>query len=265
MNDRDFSFKKSLGQNFLQDNNIIKRIVNTVDWKEETLVIEVGPGSGALTKELVKYPVHVLAYEIDSRLEWTLDQALKGCSNITLIYDDFLKRNVKEDLKSFSYQHLIFVSNLPYYITTPIITKLIEEDLFVEEILVMVQKEVGERFFAKPKTKEYNSLSVFLQYHYEIKKEFVVSRNAFLPKPNVDSIIVKMVRKDFPLFVKNKDQFYRLVRDSFRFKRKTLKNNLKEYPLSDLEKVLQDYHYSLSSRAEELPLEVFVAMSNLLS
>lgn len=265
MNDRDFSFKKSLGQNFLQDSNIIKRIVNTVDWKDQTLVIEVGPGSGALTKELVKLPVQVLAYEIDSRLEWALDQALKDYSNITLIYDDFLKRNVKKDLKEFSYQHLVFVSNLPYYITTPIITKLIEDDLEVEEILIMVQKEVGERFLAKPKTKEYNSLSVFLQYHYEIKKEFIVSRNAFLPKPNVDSLIIKMIRKDSPLFVENKDQFYRLVRDSFRFKRKTLKNNLKDYPLSQMEQVLQAYHYSLSSRAEELPLEVFVAMSNALS
>lgn len=265
MNDRDFSFKKSLGQNFLQDSNIIKRIVNTVDWKDQTLVIEVGPGSGALTKELVKLPVQVLAYEIDSRLEWALDQALKDYSNITLIYDDFLKRNVKKDLKEFSYQHLVFVSNLPYYITTPIITKLIEDDLEVEEILIMVQKEVGERFLAKPKTKEYNSLSVFLQHHYEIKKEFIVSRNAFLPKPNVDSLIIKMIRRDSPLFVENKDRFYRLVRDSFRFKRKTLKNNLKDYPLSQIEPVLQAYHYSLSSRAEELPLEVFVAMSNVLS
>lgn len=260
-----FEFKKNFGQNFLKDKNIIEKIVNSVGIKDNSLVIEIGPGAGALTKELSVISKQVLAYEIDCRLEEVLDKNLMHCNNVDIIYDDFLNRSVKEDIKKYQYQHLYVVSNLPYYITTPIITKLIEEELKVEKVVVMVQKEVGDRFSAKPGSKDYNSLTVFLNYYFEVNKLFVVNRNSFIPKPNVDSIVVSLTSKTNLLHVKNESHFFKLVRDSFKYKRKTLKNNLKNYDLKKVEKVLNEYNMTLTTRAEQLPLEVFVKISNCLS
>ncbi len=265
MRDQDFLFKKSLGQNFLQDANILKKIVTAGKLDQDTLVLEVGPGSGNLTQFLAKEAKEVVAYEIDERLKPVLDMNLKETNNVTIIFDDFLKRDVKEDLQQFSYQHLAIVANLPYYITTPIITKVLEENLPVEKMVVMVQKEVGDRFAAVPGQKDYSSLSVYLHYFFEVKKEFIVSRNAFLPKPNVDSIVVSFIRKEQLLPLKNRAHFFRLVRDSFQYKRKTLRNNLKSYPLDQIEAVLKEYHFDLSVRAEQLPMEVFVQISNRLA
>ena len=258
----EFQFKKSLGQNFLQDKNILRRIVEVSHIKENSLVIEVGPGSGNLTKEIAKVANNVLCYEIDTRLEPILKESLKEFDNIDIIFDDFLKRDIKKDLETVSYEHLYLVANLPYYITTPIIEKVIETNLPFQQVTVMVQKEVGERFQATPKTKEYNSLTVYLNYYFEIKKEFIVSRNAFIPKPNVDSIVISLKKKEKLLELKNKDLFNTLLKDSFRFKRKTIKNNLNQYDLEIISKILEKHGFSLTSRAEELPLELFVELAN---
>lgn len=262
MEEIQFNFKKSFGQNFLTDTNLVKKIVNGAEIKENALVIEIGPGAGILTKELATQSKQVLAYEIDTRLEEILDKNLKAHCNIDIIYDDFLNRNVKADLDKYTYDHLYVVSNLPYYITTPIITKLIEEDIDVERIVVMVQKEVGDRFTAKYGTKDYNSLTVFLNYYFDAKKLFIVSRNNFIPKPNVDSVIVSLTKKEQLHKVKDKTKFFQFIRDCFKFKRKTLRNNLKNYDLEKIEEILEKHHYSLSTRAEQLPLEIFVEISN---
>ena len=257
-----FKFKKSYGQNFLQDKNIIINIVDKTNISKNSLVIEVGPGSGALTMELAKVAKNVLSYEIDTRLEETLDENLKEFDNVEIIYDDFLNRDIKEDIKEYSYDNIYFVANIPYYITTPILEKLIESKIDFKAITMMVQKEVADRFSAHVKTRNYGSITVFLNYYFDIEKLIYVSRNAFIPKPNVDSEVIALRKKDKRFEVKNEQFFFQLVRDSFRFKRKNIRNNLKNYDLKKIEEVLNKYNKDLTARAEELELSVFVDLAN---
>jgi len=260
---KDFQFKKKYGQNFLNNEGIIDKIVSAINIKDISLVVEVGPGDGALTNKLKNSFDNVLAYEIDKDLEEVLiNRFAKG--NVKFVFDDFLNRNIEKDLEKYSVDHIYFVANLPYYITTPIVLKLIESKIDFENIVIMVQKEVADRFSAAIGTKDYNSLTVFLNYYYDIEKLFVVSRNNFYPVPNVDSAVVKMTLKEKRLDVKDLDLFFKLVRDSFQYKRKTLKNNLKEYDLELIEKVLQKHSMDLSIRAERIPLELFVELANAL-
>jgi 16S rRNA (adenine1518-N6/adenine1519-N6)-dimethyltransferase len=256
----DHKFKKKFGQNFLQDKNIISKIANVCDTKSDDLIIEIGPGGGALTKELVEKS-QVLAYEIDNDLKENLTNIFVD-KNVDFIFDDFLNRDINIDLKKYNYKNLYVIANLPYYITTPIIQKIIDSNLLFNSITIMIQKEVGDRFSAKPKTKDYNSLTVYLNYYFEIKKEFIVSRNAFIPKPNVDSIVVTLKRKKELLYLKDENLFNKLLKDAFKFKRKTIKNNLKDYDLNKIEEILKKYNFNLTSRAEELPLLVFVDITN---
>jgi len=265
INENNFSFKKKFGQNFIVDKNVINNIVNKSEVDKDTLVIEIGPGAGSLTYGLCQKAGFVLCYEIDKTLEKMLKENLNEFSNYIVIFDDFLKRNIKKDLQQYNYQKVYVVANLPYYITTPIIIKLIEDELNIDRIVVMVQKEVGDRFKALPGTKEYNSLSIYLNYFYSVKKILDVSRNVFIPKPNVDSIVVCFDKKKEKLELKEEKLFFKLVRDSFSFKRKTLKNNLKNYDLEKIEKVLNKYNLDLSVRAESLSIEIFVEIANILS
>lgn len=257
-----FKFKKNYGQNFLRETAIVEKIANSADITKDALVIEIGPGSGMLTKPLAKRAKQVLCYEIDITLKEILSDYLSNYDNVDVIYDDFLRRNIKNDIEKYSYDNMFVVSNLPYYITTPIITKIIDEKLDVSKIVVMVQKEVGDRFAAKVGSKEYNSLTVFLNYYFNIKKLFVVSRNCFVPKPNVDSIVVELSRKRELATVNNLDVFFKLVRDSFTYKRKTLRNNLKNYNLEKISEILSKYNLDLNVRAENISLDVFVDISN---
>lgn len=257
----EFNFKKKFGQNFITDENIIDSIINKADIMDDTLVIEVGPGSGSLTYKLCTKAKQVVCFEIDVTLKEVLSNNLKEFNNVDIIYEDFLKVDLVEILKQYQYKNLYLIANLPYYITTPIITKLIDERIDIDKIIVMVQKEVGSRFTAKPNSKDYNSLSIFLQYNFNIKKLMDISRNVFIPKPNVDSIIVEFSKKE-KLPVKNLDVFYNLVKDSFVQKRKTLKNNLKKYDLLIVEQVLEKYGYDLNVRAEQLDIKIFIDISN---
>lgn len=257
-----FNLKKMFGQNFIIDENIINNIITKANIDKSTLVIEIGPGAGSLTYKLSKYAKNVLCYEIDNSLSELLKDNLKGLDNVEIIYKDFLKANVLEDIKKYNYQKLYVVANLPYYITTPIIIKFIEESIPVDKLVVMVQKEVGDRFKAQPNTKEYNSLSVYLNYYFNIKKLLDVSKNVFIPKPNVDSIVVEFSKKEDKYNLKNKELFFKLVKDSFNQKRKTLKNNLKNYDLEKIEQVLRRYNYNLNVRAEQLSIEIFVDIAN---
>ena len=260
-----FSLKKKFGQNFIVDENIINSIINKSEIDKDTLVIEIGPGAGSLTFKLAGASKNVLCYEIDTTLQEVLKESISECDNVEVIYQDFLQTNVLKDLEKYSYKKLYVVANLPYYITTPIIVKIIEDSIPVDKMVVMVQKEVGDRFKAVPGNKDYGSLSVFLNYYFDVKKVLDVSCNVFIPKPNVDSIVVEFKKKDIVPEVIDKDLFFKLIRDSFSQKRKTLRNNLKGYNLEIVEKVLNDFGFDLTVRAEQLPLEVFVSIANSLS
>lgn len=262
MNENNFGFKKKFGQNFIIDENIINGIVTKAEIDDETLVIEIGPGAGSLTNGIAKKAKNVLCYEIDTTLENMLKDNLKEYNNIEIIFGDFLNANVIEDIKKYSYKKLYVVANLPYYITTPIILKLIEDKIMPDKIVVMVQKEVGDRFKAKPGTKDYSSLSVYLNYYFSITKLMDISRNVFMPRPNVDSIVVEFKKINNNIELKDKDVFFKLVRDSFVQKRKTLRNNLKNYDLNKIEEVLKKHNFDLSVRAEQLSIEIFAEISN---
>lgn len=262
LNANGFKFSKKFGQNFIVDENIINNIINKSMIDKDTLVIEIGPGAGSLTYKLALNSKNVIAYEIDESLKDILNYNLSGLSNVEIIYGDFLLRDVKKDLEKYEYKKLYVVANLPYYITTPIIVKLIEDELNVDKIVIMVQKEVGDRFKAKPNSKDYSSLSVFLNYYYDVFKIMDVSRNVFMPKPNVDSIVLEFVKKDDMLFVKDKTLFFKLIRDSFKQKRKNIRNNLKCYDLDVINNVLSKYGFDLNARAEQLSIEVFVSIAN---
>lgn len=262
LNSHQFHFKKNYGQNFIIDRNIIEKIILASQIDNETLVIEVGPGAGSLTVELAQYAKQILCYEIDTTLKPVLEDNLKLYNNVDVIYSDFLKSSPLVDIKKYQYNKLYVIGNLPYYITTPIIMKIVEDHLPVDKLVIMVQKEVGDRFRAKPGTRDYGSFTVFLDYYFDVHKLLDVSRNVFLPKPNVDSIVVEFTRKKEQLPLLDDAFFFQFVRDCFKQKRKNLRNNLKKYDLNILESLLQEQGYSLQDRAEKLPLNVFVVVAN---
>lgn len=252
-----FDYKKSLGQNFLKDQNIISKIVESINPGSNDLIIEIGPGAGSLTKELVKKNCDVICFEIDKRLEEVLNSI--DSNNLKVVFEDFLKVDISKYITK-KYEKLYFVGNLPYYITTAIINKIVKESN-PYEIIIMIQKEVAERFMAKPCTREYGSLSVFLQYNFDIVKICNVSKNCFEPVPKVDSMVIKL-KKIENYNVKDEKMFYNLIKDAFRQKRKNLRNNLKSYDLNNIEKSLNEINKSLTNRAEELTVEDFIYLSN---
>ena len=255
-------FKKKFGQNFLRDTNIVKKIVNTSGIDENSLVIEVGPGGAIMTRELASRAKNVLAYEIDTDLENELAMKLSSFQNVEVLFRDFLKTDIKADVEKYDYDKLLFVSNVPYYITTPIIMKLIKSGLHFNKIVMMVQKEVGNRFSTNPGNREYGSITVLLNYFYNVKKEFFVSKKEFIPVPKVDSVVISFTEKDNKLTLKNFDFFEQILRDSFQYKRKNIRNNLKKYDLNVVEEVLKKHNLNLNSRAETFGLEVFVDIAN---
>lgn len=257
-----FHLKKQFGQNFIIDENIINNIIDKSNLDKNTMVIEIGPGAGSLTYKLAIASKNVLCYEIDSTLEPILTENLAQINNVDIIFEDFLKAKVMDTISKYNFDKLYVVANLPYYITTPIITKIIEENIPVDKIVVMVQKEVGDRFKATPNSKDYSSLSIYLNYYFDISKIMDVSRNVFLPKPNVDSIIICFDKKENKINLKNQEIFFKLVRDSFKQKRKNLRNNLRSYNLDKVEKILNKYNLDLNARAEALSIEQFAEIAN---
>ena len=260
----EFRFKKKYGKNFLHNKEIIKKIALCGEVLSNSLIMEVGPGSGNLTVVLADLykDSTVLAYEIDNSLKDILLSRVSDYTNINIIFNDFLKADLVNDFKNYKYDNLYFISNVPYYITTPILFKLVSSGLDFTKIVMMVQKEVGERFSSKTSTKEYGALTVILNYFFDIKKEFIVDRNQFTPRPNVDSVVVSFKRKKDMLELKNREFFLQLVHDSFQFKRKMLRNNLKKYDLGKVEEVLKKYNYDLTVRAEELDYTIYVDLAN---
>lgn len=268
-----FSFKKSLGQNFLIDLNILSKIVGAAELTKEKGVIEIGPGIGALTEQLARQAGKVVAIEIDQRLLPILADTLSPYPHAEVVHGDVLEMDVASLIQErFTEQSSVsVVANLPYYVTSAILMKLLEERLPLENIVVMIQKEVAERISATPGTKAYGALSVLAQFYAEADIVTIVPHTVFIPQPNVDSAVLRLrIRQKPAVEVKSEKMFYRVVKASFAQRRKTLSNNLmnnlfgkdrKEEMLAMLEEAGIDP----ARRGETLSLEEFARISNLLS
>lgn len=268
-----FTFKKSLGQNFLTEPNILRKIVETASIDQETNVLEVGPGIGALTEQLAQNGHQVLAFEIDDRLIPVLKDTLAPYSNVTIIHQDILQADLSTIIKTEFSDDLPIkvVANLPYYITTPILMHFLEAQVPIAEMVVMLQKEVADRISAKPGTKAYGSLSIAVQYYMEAKVAFIVPKTVFVPQPNVDSAILKLTRREKPAAeVKNEQAFFKLVKAAFALRRKTLWNNLQNSYGKDeetkkwLAESLAECGIDPKRRGETLSIAEFAALSNTL-
>lgn len=268
-----FTFKKSFGQNFLTDTNILQKIVDTAEIDDQVNVIEIGPGIGALTEFLAERAAQVMAFEIDHRLVPILADTLRDFDNVTVANEDILKVDLAQHIQNFKNPDLPIkvVANLPYYITTPILMHLIESGIPFSEFVVMMQKEVADRISAKPNTKAYGSLSIAVQYYMTAKVAFIVPRTVFVPAPNVDSAILKMVRRPEPaVAVEDEKFFFKVSKASFTHRRKTLWNNLTGYfgktdEIKDkLTKALDQAGLSPSVRGEALGLEEFASLADAL-
>ncbi|MGR5847110.1 16S rRNA (adenine(1518)-N(6)/adenine(1519)-N(6))-dimethyltransferase RsmA [Streptococcus pneumoniae] len=268
-----FTFKKSFGQNFLTDTNILQKIVDTAEIDGQVNVIEIGPGIGALTEFLAERAAEVMAFEIDHRLVPILADTLRDFDNVTVVNEDILKVDLAQHIQNFKNPDLPIkvVANLPYYITTPILMHLIESGIPFSEFVVMMQREVADRISAKPNTKAYGSLSIAVQYYMTAKVAFIVPRTVFVPAPNVDSAILKMVRRPEPaVAVENEKFFFKVSKASFTHRRKTLWNNLTGYfgkteEVKDkLTKALDQAGLSPSVRGEALSLEEFASLADAL-
>ena len=256
---KDFEFKKSLGQNFIKDDNIINKIARNACVDKDTLVIEIGPGAGSLSKKIVPLCGNAILYEIDTRLKDILNSELNGNVNYEIIFGDFLEQNIVEDIAKYNYKKLYVVANLPYYITTPIITKLLDE-VYPDKIIIMIQEEVADRLCAEPRSRDYGMISVLLGSRYDIKKLFRVSRNCFVPMPNVESAVISLDKCD-RLGNTNIAVFEKLIKDAFQYKRKNLRKNLRGYQQDKIEKILKINNYDLSNRAEDIPVSVFIEIA----
>ena len=262
-----FKFSKSLGQNFLIDTNVIDRILEGARVKEGDYVIEVGPGIGTLTKEMGRSAEKVVAIEIDKTLIPILEETLEDFPNIEVINQDILKVNVQELVKEkLNGGPVKLVANLPYYITTPIVMKFLEEDIPVTDIVVMVQKEVADRMNAKPNTKDYGALSVAVQYYCDTEIVAKAPRHMFMPQPNVDSTVIGLhVREEKKYNVDNEDIFFKTVKASFGQRRKTLLNSLGGLGFLSKDQIkiaLQEANIDEKRRGETLSIEEFASLSN---
>ncbi|KDE50774.1 16S rRNA (adenine(1518)-N(6)/adenine(1519)-N(6))-dimethyltransferase RsmA [Geobacillus sp. CAMR5420] len=269
-----FSFKKSLGQNFLIDANILRKIVDVADISPDTGAIEIGPGIGALTEQLARRAKKVVAFEIDGRLLPILADTLSPYDNVRIFHQDVLKADlhavIAEELADVSDR--MVVANLPYYVTTPIIMKLLTERLPIRGMVVMLQKEVADRLAAKPGTKDYGSLTIAVQYYTEAEVVMTVPRTVFMPQPNVDSAVIRLVKRQHPpVVVDDEGVFFQVVRASFAQRRKTLFNNLtnnlpggKENK-EKIERVLVALGIDPRRRGETLDIAEFASLSNALA
>ena len=259
--------KKKFGQNFLIDNNIVKKIVSTANIDKDTGVIEIGPGIGAMTEILAMNAGKVLCYEIDEDMVKILSEVITN-DNVKVIHNDFLKVNILEDISYFEgLKRIVAVSNLPYYITTPIIFKLLDHSDVISSMYFMVQKEVCTRLTACEGNRDYGSLSVLIKLNGIAKQEFVVTRNCFYPAPNVDSAIVSIVINKDDCSLKNDPNFLKFVQNIFEQKRKTLYNNISsKYDVSKekVYEVFKEIGLEESIRAEKLSLEKIIKIYEML-
>lgn len=269
LNKYGFKFSKSLGQNFLIDGNILKKIIDRGNITKEDLILEIGPGIGTLTEELALNSKKVVAVEIDKSLLPILDETLETYANVEIVHGDILEINVKKLIEEkLDGGPVKVVANLPYYITTPIIGRLIVEDLNISSIIVMIQKEVAQRIVAQPNTKDYSSLTVFTNFYAEPEIILQVPKTVFMPQPKVDSAVIKLdMKKEVPQV--NREVFFKVVRSAFGKRRKTILNSLStgELKLDKglIRKTLEEAQIPLNHRAENLNIEDFIKISEILT
>ncbi len=267
----DFKIAKKFGQNFLVDESVLKAIIDCSGLSKEDCVLEIGPGMGVMTQVLCEKAGHVLAVEIDRELIPILKVSLFGYDNVKVINDDVLKLDLNEVLaESFGNIPVKVVANLPYYITTPIIMKLLEENINFKSITVMVQKEVGERLCASPGGKDYGAVTVAVQYRCIPNKVLVVPPEAFIPQPEVDSMVIRLdSRAEPPVKLKDEKMYFRVVKASFGQRRKTLLNALASGNLGrtkeELRAILLKHGIDEKRRGETLSLQEFASIANELS
>jgi len=258
-----FRFSKGLGQNFLIDDSVLDDIIQASEITSEDFVIEIGPGIGTLTKLLLNKARRVCTIELDSDLIPILKEELKEYENLEIIKGDALKVDFNEiigDEKSVK-----IVANLPYYVTTPIISKLLNGNYNINSIIIMIQKEVAERIAAKPSTKEYGALTLLVQYYSSVEIVRKVSPKAFIPQPKVESMVIKLNKFDAPrVTIKDKELFFKIVRESFNMRRKTLSNSLKNINLEKdkLQKAFENAGIDPKRRGETLSIEEFGKLSD---
>ena len=267
VNKHNFKFSKSLGQNFLIDDNVIDRILEGARLSETDRIIEVGPGIGTLTREMGKVAENVVAIEIDKTLIPILKETLADLDNVEVVNEDILKVDVQGLInEKLNGGPVKLVANLPYYITTPIVMKFLEEDIPVTDIVVMVQKEVADRMNAKPSTKDYGALSVAVQYYCDTEIVAKAPRHMFVPQPNVDSIVIGLhVRDEKKYIVDNEDIFFKTVKASFGQRRKTLLNSLGGLGFlskDQIKEALKAANIDEKRRGETLSIDEFANLSN---
>ena len=266
LNENNLHAKKKFGQNFLTDQNILSQIVNSADINKDTLVIEIGPGLGSLTELLCKASGFVLCYEIDNDLIPILNDNLKEYNNFEVINKDILEVDINSDIDKYikNYKNVYVVANLPYYITTPIILGLLSQTNKISRYVMMMQLEVADRICGKPKTKDYNALSIAIMYRAIATKVIKVPRTVFIPAPNVDSAVVRLDLYDNPKYIcKDEKHFFDFIRECFSQRRKTLVNNLfNKYSKDFIVKMLNENNIKLTARAEELDITDFIKLSD---
>ncbi len=260
--DADFKIKKKFGQNFLTDQNILTEIIDAADLNNDVAVIEIGPGLGSLTERLVSKAGFVLCYEIDKEVIPLLEKNLSGYNNYDVINKDILDVNINEDIEKYlkDYKNIYVVANLPYYITTPIILGLLSKTDKIDRYVMMMQKEVADRICGKPSTKDYNALSIAIQYRTDAKKITNVPRTVFIPAPNVDSAIIRLDKYKTKVYeAKNEEFFFEFIRLCFSQRRKTLINNLSaKFDKQLIIKMLNHFNIKENVRSEELEIKDFI-------
>ena len=266
-----FSFAKKYGQNFLIDGNIVSNIVKNAGITKEDTVLEIGPGIGTMTQVLCEQAKNVIAVEIDKRLIDVLKFTLRDYDNVTVINSDILKCNIEELCKQYSSNgRLKVVANLPYYITTPIIMELLEKNnnSVIESITVMIQKEVAERLGAEPGNKDYGAITLSINYYSDANIVMTVPASCFMPRPNVDSAVIKLTRHKEPTVnVADEKLMFKIIRASFNQRRKTLVNGLKNSPelsfsKEQIVKAIEKIGKPETIRGEALTLEEFAELAN---
>lgn len=265
-----FKFKKRFGQNFITDPGILNKIVTTADIKSGDIVVEIGPGAGTLTKALAREAGKVIAVEIDKDLLPVLKENLTQFDNVKVVEGDALKLDLDElvEQEVGNKRPYKIVANLPYYITTPLVMHFLEKGFNIEKIVIMVQKEVAERFTAQPGSKDYGAVTVSINLYSNPQIAFYVSRNVFSPKPDVDSAVVLLeVRKEPPYKIKDVNILRNLIKAAFSQRRKTLANALKVLAIEKdkMAKALQAANIDSKRRGETLSLEEYVNIANALS
>lgn len=274
MNKYNIKANKSLGQNFLINEEVVREIVDSSNISKQDLVIEIGPGLGTLTKYLVEKAKKVICIELDSKMIKILEDRFKLYDNVEIINEDILKVDlhtiIKNEKKNNNIDKVKIVANLPYYITTPIIMKLLEERLDLESITVMIQKEVADRLVATPGEKDTGAITYTVYYYAEGKKVKEVPSNSFIPEPEVNSEVIKLIIRDNPpVEVKNKDNMFKIIKNAFMQRRKTLLNSLNNSNIFKNKEegieILNTLHLDENVRAEKLTLQDFANISNKIS